>query len=316
MKASLFGLTTILPVTILLGVAFFTSARFGTHHLLPTSEQLSTLLQEIADAGQPLDQPSLLHLWFLYYLLYFYLLIPVGRWLGDRLAPHRDVIARWGHSPGFACALVLLTSATLWPFGGGVVYEGFLFITPHPPSLIYYGTFFLLGYLLHGQRGLLVTFDRWMLWGLCAALLLLPLSLFASASALPDADRAAHLFAVTTNAALTWAMIYAFMGVFLRWLDYDSPWILYVSNSSYWVYLVHLPVISFAAWMVLPLDWHAFVKFPLIVAFTTVVCFASYHYLVQGTWIGAFLNGLRFDMPWPWRASRRAARAAESGGQL
>ena len=46
--------------------------------------------------------------------------------------------------------LGLYTALTLWPYRGGQVLEGFLFLRPHLPSLAYYGAFFVLGYLVRG----------------------------------------------------------------------------------------------------------------------------------------------------------------------
>ena len=34
------------------------------------------------------------------------------------------------------------------------------------------------------------------------------------------------------------------------------------------------------------------------------LCFVSYHYGVQRTWVSVFLNGKRFDLDWPWRMQR------------
>jgi len=35
---------------------------------------------------------------------------------------------------------------------------------------------------------------------------------------------------------------------------------------------------------------------------TTVVCVGAYHYRVQDSWLGAFLQGQRIKQDWPWRA--------------
>jgi surface polysaccharide O-acyltransferase-like enzyme len=73
----------------------------------------------------PTDQPSLGHLWFLYYPLYFYLLIPIC-----------FVVSRWPETLnlGWVIASPLFCAALY--FRGGVLFEGFIFIKPHPPSLL------------------------------------------------------------------------------------------------------------------------------------------------------------------------------------
>jgi hypothetical protein len=113
-----------------------------------------------------------------------------------------------------------------------------------------------------------------------------------------------HSAAIVAHGLCTWALVYAFIGVALRYFDYEAPWILYVSQSSYWVFLVHLPIVIFACWWLMQFNLAAELKFLAAVAFTTALCFLSYHYLVQKTWVSSFLNGKRFDLDWPWRAQR------------
>ena len=119
-----------------------------------------------------------------------------------------------------------------------------------------------------------------------------------------------HAAAVVAHGFCTWALIYAFAGGVLRFFDRESPWILYISQSAYWVYLVHMIFVAIAAWLIALLDWPAIVKFAFVATFTTMGCFATYHYLVQRTWVSRFLHGKRFDLDWPWRAAQPAAKAA------
>jgi len=70
------------------------------------------------------------------------------------------------------------------------------------------------------------------------------------------------------------------------------------------VYLVHMFFICTAALLLTPYDLPAIAKYAIVVSFATVCCFATYHYLVQRTWVSRFLNGKRFDLDWPWRKAR------------
>ena len=299
----LVGLVTVLPLAVLFLIDFMISVRFGTHEILPDRMLLRTLGEELrALPNAPPDEPALGHLWFLYYLCYFYLLIPVCQFLVKRSLPIEQGVRRLLASPAALGLFGLFTAATLWPFHGGQVHEGFIFLKPHPPSLAYYGSFFVLGYLFHSYRDVLQAFTRYA--GRCAmlAVILFPLSLYVSHLENTASAPAfgIHLAAVIVHGYCTWALIYAFVGGVLRFFDHESPWTLYVSQSSYWVFLVHLPVVFFAAWWLVPYDIPAMLKFLAAVSFTTVVCFATYHYWVQRTWISQFLNGRRFDLKWPW----------------
>jgi len=294
---------TILPLTILGALAFIVSARFGTHQVLPTEDQIKIIEQEMVAAGMPAGEPSLGHLWFLYYLLYFYLTIPLCHYGLKMVKGVQPGIDKCLASPFFFLVLGALTSAALWPFRGGVLFEGFIFIKPHLPSLVYYGSFFVMGYIIHHHRTVLESFVKYLPWFVVISIVLFPLAMITTANEFEagTVTDEIHGQAVLVNAFLTWSLIYMFMGLFLRFLDFASPWILYISNSSYWVYLFHMPVISIAAWIMLPFDLPAELKFLIIASGTTVVCFTSYHYLIQNSWVSDLLNGLKFKQPWPWR---------------
>jgi glucan biosynthesis protein C len=300
------GLVTVVPLAMLFFLDLILSLRFGTRDLLPDRTQLRILGDELRAAGLPADQPSPLHLWFLYYLLYFYLLIPVCAYLARRSAAIGDGVGRFLASPAAVVVLGLYAAATLWPYRGAQVHEGFIFFKPHVPSLLYYGSFFVFGYLFHHHRAILQACVRYLRGSIALAAFLFPVSLYLSYLENSGVQPyvAVHLAAVVAHGLCTWALVYAFIGAALRFFDYDAPWILYISQSSYWVFLVHMPIVIFACWWVLQFDVAAEIKFLAAVAFTTVLCFLSYHYLVQRTWMSVFLNGKRFDLDWPWRAQR------------
>ena len=296
------GAVTVLPLTGLFLVDFMLAARFGSYHLWPDPDALKALDRAIRAMGAPQGQLPLGHLWFLYYLCYFYLLIPVCRFLVGRSLKFEARVSRGLQSPLLLALLALCTAATLWPYRGGQVYEGFVFLKPHPPSLIYYGSFFVFGYFLHHYRGFLQTLARRVpAWGLLAGFLF-PLATWASAldNNVRGASFELHLAAVLANGLCSWALICLFLGSAQRWFDRESPWIQYVSQSSYWVFLVHMPLICFAGWWLVQFDLPSPLKFLLVCGFTAIVAFLTFHYWVQKTWLSDFLHGRRFDLKWPW----------------
>ena len=306
------GIVTILPVTGLFMFDFMLSARFGTHDFIPDRAALRALGEEMAAKGVPVAEPSLGHLWFLYYLCFFYLLIPVCRFLVRRTLRFEDRLKRWLDAPFLLAAFALYTAATLWPFHGGQVHEGFIYFKPHLPSLAYYGSFFVLGYVFHYYRDFLPALARNVpSWAVLAAILF-PLAMYASYldNSARGADFVLHLGAVLANALCTWTLIYLFVGSALRFFDRDSPWILYVSQSSYWVFLVHMPLVFLAGWWLVQFDFPSALKFLLVCGFTALASFLTFHYWVQRTWMSDFLHGRRFDLKWPWQESSLARRLA------
>ena len=302
------SLVTVLPLAGLFMLDFMLSVRFGVHDVFPDAALIRKLGNELRDAGVPLDQPALGHLWFLYYLCFFYLMIPLCQFLARRSLSIEPGLQKLLVSPAALVPLGVYTAATLWPFRGAQVHEGFIFLTPHVPSLIYYGSFFVFGYIFHVHRDCLHGFVRYLPLYAALALMLFPLSLYMTYLENSAVDPAIgnHIGAVIVHGLCTWALVYLFIGSALRFFDFESPWILYISQSSYWVFLVHLPIICLAGWWMVQYDLPAGIKFLFVTTFTTVICFVTYHYWVQRTWVSVFLNGRRFDMNWPWQAPRQA----------
>ena len=305
---------TILPLTVIFMLDILVAARFGVMEVLPDRERVHTIGMELKASGFPADQPSILHLWFLLYLCYSYLQMPLWQFLVKASLPVASKIDTFLASPLAFVFLGLFTAATLWPYHGGQVHEGFVFLKPHVPSMIYYGSFFAFGYFFHQYRDVLKAFMRYAPACTVIAAILFPLSLWVSyldTHAVGDIT-GYHLAAVILHGFCTWALIYAFAGWMLRLFDYESPWILYISQSAYWVYLIHMSFVGIAAWLVIQYDLPAVVKFAFVATFTTVGCFTSYHYLVQRTWVSRFLHGKRFDLDWPWRAAKAVKVATQA----
>lgn len=306
------AMVTILPVTVVFATLFAFAARFGNYDFaLPTPQQQRIFHREAVAQGIPVDQLFLFHLWFLYYLCCFYLLIPVCRWLISASRGIEPALRRFLASPAAFVVLGLYTAVTAWSFRGGQLHDVFRLasLTPDPRAFVYYVSFFVLGYFAHPYRDVVQTLTKhvWR-WGLLA-LVLFPLAQYASYR--EYYQQGSHLAAVLAQAFCTWALIYFFVGVTLRYFDKPSPWILYTSQSAYWVFLAHMPVIAAVAWWMVRYDVPAFLKFLVVLSIATVVCFFTYHYAVQRTWISRFLNGKRFNLDWPWRkldAIREATR--------
>lgn len=81
------------------------------------------------------------------------------------------------------------------------------------------------------------------------------------------------------------------VGLFLRTMTRAIPWVRYVANASYWLYLTHLPIVVF--FQVLLNGWSLpwWLAWFLVNLFSFPLLFASYHYLVRFTWLGVLLNG-------------------------
>jgi peptidoglycan/LPS O-acetylase OafA/YrhL len=103
-------------------------------------------------------------------------------------------------------------------------------------------------------------------------------------------------------ALAVWTWTLASIGLALRYFSGHSPARRYIADSSYWVYLIHMPIVIFLQAWVSPLGWPWEVKFAMVIGVGFAIMFLSYELLVRHTFVGAMLNGRRV----PWRTARPA----------
>ena len=164
-------------------------------------------------------------------------------------------------------------------------------LLPLPAVFAYYAIFFVYGALYFGadDREVIVGKGYW--WKLAASVLILfPVGLSMN-GAIQSENRI--LFAVM-QVSYAWMMSFGMMGLFSRFFHTQQFWIRYLSDSSYWLYLAHLPLVMLLQFYVR--DWSVppVLKLVFVCSATTVLLLVSYHTCVRNTWLGALLNGRRY----------------------
>jgi peptidoglycan/LPS O-acetylase OafA/YrhL len=269
----------------------------------------------------------LTHLWFLYYLCIFYAaaigLRALVRGLdgAGRIAAGADVLVRFALRSGIAPLLlaaptaVLLFSLPEWQpwFGIPTPDTG---LAPKWPATVAYGTAFGFGWLLHRQLALLATLrSAWPAYAIAAVAL--TAACLAIVGLKPDLSGASviqeaalpRMFYAAGYTLAVWCWTFGFVGAALRFFSAPSATRRYLADASYWLYLLHLPVVFVLQGALMNVPWHWSVKFPLILAITMAVLLLSYDRWVRPSVIGAWLNGRRYA-----RSRRASIGVAPAGG--
>lgn len=262
--------------------------------------------------GLPKDLFVGTHLWFLYYLLLISTLVLFLRWLiclheptRDRLTRTADTVTSWLSRSPFATAIVAVPiTACLWFMNGWGMDTPDQSLVPHVPVLFVYGGFFVFGWLLRRQGNLIEQFAR-LGWGrflvcVAAGLVTIGLVRFQMNAGHPQYTllKAAFWFAY---AVMMWSLVAISIGLFKRYLDRPSEAVRYVADASYWLYLVHLPIVIWLQIAVAELDLHWSIKLFGISAVTILGAIVLYDLFVRSTFIGAALNGRRRPRALGWR---------------
>lgn len=260
----------------LVHVATSFSTQWAMQHVDHPAPLLVLFRQIMAMPDPPSLPLSTGHLWFLYYLLLFSLLLWVARSLDwDRF------ISKWLDAGPAVVSLSL--PLLLWP---GFMLTG----APHPApegllpqfwAMLIYGPFFALGLGLHGRLHWLAPLQRWFWPGvlLCLGLYALFLLRLAEGATLTSTP---WWWAAIEALIAGWGSLLALLAG-LRWMQHANALMRYLAASSYWTYLWHLPILLTLQYLLMDHNWAWPLKFALCLSATLAICLLSYEWLVRRT---------------------------------
>lgn len=242
------------------------------------------------------------HMWFLYYLVWFSLvLVPLQRLVAGLVSPGLKTSIKAGLSavsqkPLGPVALAIPTFIFSLDHMMGLM-AGDSSFAPGADSMAYYAVFYFYGMYLYAVRDQLIDlFTHQMLRNLLFGTLL-----FVGANALlitqmnlygvEDPDPLLSLGTRICFALAAWIWSFFFLGLFLRFLSGESAFMRYMSDSSYWVYLTHYPLILFLAYIFYSVPLHPLAEMLIFIVITTVMCVLSYQMFARRSAIGRLLNG-------------------------
>jgi peptidoglycan/LPS O-acetylase OafA/YrhL len=235
------------------------------------------------------------HMWFLYYLILF---TAFSIFLGvvfKKIPSFSNQISKafgWIMQQTKFRVLILsgitfLIYASIKPEARQDVFK----LIPSIGGLVFYLFFYLAGWLLFKSKHLLNTMmhsDR-----LC---FILGVVLFSVYFFMEDSMNELRHLKLIIESITTWLLIFGITGLFIRYGSTYSKRMRYISDSSYWVYLLHLPLTFLIPGLIADWTLHTNLKLLVVVSSTTIICFVTYHYLVRDTFIGQFLNGRKYSI--------------------
>lgn len=157
-------------------------------------------------------------------------------------------------------------------------------ILPQPHLLVYYAIFFGFGMSVFISGANADRLGRWWPWHLLGVCLCFPAAL---------ATMANPVVTAVPQILFAWLMCFGFIGMFRRWCSAESRVMRYVSDSSYWLYLMHIPLVITLACVMQTWKLPIFIKLSMICAGATLILLVTYQLFVRYTWIGRVLHGPR-----------------------
>jgi glucan biosynthesis protein C len=263
------------------------------------------------------DDFPLAHLWFLYLLTIFYAVALPLRALtarldrGGKVRAAFDALLRRATHPVGVLLLALPVALVLglrpdW-YGWFGVPTPDQSLIPNLCAIVAYGLAFAVGWGLHRRRELLARIEAHRHAHGAIALAAIALSLWqigVAPALVPAAPDAATFGYALSYAVAGWGTTLALVGFALHHCSGADARVRYVADASYWIYLVHLPVVMALQVAASLLSWPWWIEYPLLLSTAVALMLASYHVGVRFTWVGAWLNGKRI--------ARRVARRPDA----
>jgi hypothetical protein len=271
-------------------------------------------LKDIAETS--MIPQSTFHLWFLYDLIYIALFSGAVVWLMKRIGlslPWLVRLVRKTVESPWRCLAVFGSLHTGWYLTFG--WESLPTDTgwsPNPLLLAYYLSFYGVGWMCFNGRAQLSTLqDRartLVAIGVCCAILQVVIHFYLAGlepeggPPPPIEGGPVLLLRVSAASVAMVALSRGFAGLFMRYAGAASTRWRFISDSAYWVYLVHLPITFLVPALLIGWDLPMLLKFSLATLIVSAVCWLSYDSVVRGSALGRLLNG-RTYAPAAWKAS-------------
>jgi len=262
-------------------------------------ENIPPILTILSENNMEDSAASTAHLWFLYNLFGFCLL--AAALFKMKLLQHR-LVKKMASLTFLLVIFPLLIVPALYsqlaPFPAP---ERFY---PELWSYGFYGIFFLIGCAFYQNQTVFKQLERCQAW-----LFLLGLSSYIAfyfripstispeeISSMMKGEIIApsgieHFFTVLLQAIGAVYLSLLSLVVGKRFFNYSNTLMRYIADSSYWLYLVHIPLLLVIQFPLIDLNINLWLKFIISLVAILFIGFVSYWSLVRNSFIGVLLNG-------------------------
>ncbi|HEY7973993.1 MAG TPA: acyltransferase family protein [Ktedonobacterales bacterium] len=237
------------------------------------------------------------HLWFIPPLMVFSALaVPFARLLrtvrGQRTlgwlagAPRGVVALAVLGAPLAAVQLVTQLGDALFPsvttpFGANAI------------GIVAYLIFFLAGYVIYLDEGLLASVRRYAWPALALGTISWLVIAFVAPGRWPSGAPVLASALAVARGYCAWWWVMGILGLAVRFLQFTTPAVEYLSRAAYPVYIIHMPILSYIGLWVVRLDMNVWLKFGLITVLAVAASLAVYDLLIRRIGALRLLFGLR-----------------------
>ena len=250
-------------------------------------------------------QAGPIHLWFLYYLVWFYGVIVGGRAILHRFRYSKWIIGQicekisgrawsWLLPP----VLILLSYGLMLPMTNPGI-DTPLGWAPLWHVMALYFFYFGVGWIGYRERGIIEHLKKRAWFCLIAGSVFLFLAcastmawyLYPGGIEVVGSRRTIFLWAQFLQVTTVWFLLAGFIGVGERILRGKHPVVRYLVDASLWIYLLHFPLTILIPSLFRYWEIPSTIKMVVMIILVILPLLLSYHFLVRRTALGVMMQG-------------------------
>lgn len=232
---------------------------------------------------------NLRYLWFLQYLLTFYaitlflhLCIKILKPTPFLVTTDR-IIRQLLKSPALWALLIMINSICLYTTHS--LYTPVLLkFVPSASLLIIYFLSFSFGWYLAKNEDLVTTLFNCKIWYCIPGIMTTAIYFYFLFYTVHSEN--SRMLIVFLYALCSWFWFYFFITFCMKYFTRNNTVLKYLSGASYWIYLIHVPIVGYLQTRMIKTYYSAFIQYFLIFAITLAICLITYHLFVRETAIG------------------------------
>lgn len=168
-------------------------------------------------------------------------------------------------------------------------------VIPKIPYLGFFGYFFFLGWLINRHAAISFSWMAEKTWLFLAVGIVLSVFLFwFEFTGRYKANQNLKVAGIKLLAAIQIiTLVFGSVGFFLKMWQTESKTWKYVSDASYWMYLIHLSLVAAGQVLLINVQLNGILKFLIIFVTTMAITLATYHFFIRFSIVGEWLHGKR-----------------------
>ena len=242
------------------------------------------------------------HLWFMYYLMFIYssvyickLLAKINFW--QKFKIKMDIIFNKIMDSRFHILVLVLTTFLPLLRMKTIFVDTPIGFFPESRILIYYSIFFYFGWMVkrYPETLAIITKNKNIYLGIAILNILFLSIIFLNFSTHYSTNiikfMICYFICRASYAVCTWCLMFTIIGYLQTYLNKENKLIRYLSDSSYWLYIMHLPLILFLQNYLFNNAILGLGKPIVIFSISLFMLLIIYHFIILSTFLKYLLDG-------------------------